>query len=359
MVAALVSAPTGYDHAALQRDLDGLRDAGVVGVQSEVDTGPRRFTARSGVAGLTTGRPVPERGYFRMGSNGKTFVAVVVLQLVAERKMSLDDTVERWLPGVVQGNGNDGTKVSVRHLLQHTSGLHNYTNELPLFAYDDYLAHRFDQYRPEELVKGAMAFPPDFAPGTGWSYSNTGYLLAGMIIHKVTGRDWYDEVSRRIIGPLGLRDTFSPGSRPGLPRPHSKGYMKFPGTNDYADTTLHNMSWAGAAGDMISTTADLTRFWQALLGGKLIPAEQMARMRTTVPEDRPGREYGLGIGRIKLTCGGHAWGHGGNTAGYANRNGFSEDGARGLVMIQSSRQIEGPTEQLTDRAIDRMLCSTR
>ncbi|RSM77307.1 serine hydrolase [Kibdelosporangium aridum] len=359
MVAALMSPPGGYDRSTLQRDLDGLRDAGLVGVKAEVDTGPREFTAVSGVADRATGKPVSHRGFFRMGSTGKTFVAVVILQLVAERKMSLDDTVERWLPGVVRGKDNDGTKISVRQLLQHTSGLHNYTNELPIFTYEEYLKHRFDQYRPEQLVAGAMRFPRDFAPGTSWKYSNTNYLLAGMIIEKVTGRGWYDQVTRRILKPLLLKDTFSPGSWPGLPYPHSKGYTKYPGTSEYVDTTLINMSWAGAVGDMITTTADMTRFWRALLGGKLLPPKQMAQMRTTVPENTPKRAYGLGIGTIELSCGGVAWGHGGNALGYAHRNGFSDDGGRGMVMIQTSRQMGGPTEPLTDQAIDRMLCATK
>jgi D-alanyl-D-alanine carboxypeptidase len=361
LLASPASAATGYDRATLQRDLNAIAAAGVTGVLAEVDTGSRRLTARAGVGDLRTGTPVPYNAYFRMGSNTKTFVAVVVLQLVAERKISLADTVDRWLPGVVSGNGNDGSKITVRNLLQHTSGLHNYTMELPLRSARDYLDHRFDSYDPRLLVAGAMTHPPDFQPGTSWDYSNTNYLLAGMIIKKATGREWADEVRARIIRPLGLKSTFSARDRADLPAPHSRAYTRFPADPAYVDTTVLNMTWAGAAGDMITTTADLTRFWQALLGGKLLKPAQLTEMRTTVPavtwqETDPGMEYGLGIGRFPLSCGGFGWNHGGDLPGYATRNGFGDDGRRGIVMSQSSNWIFGPTGPVTKKAVDNVLC---
>jgi len=211
--AAAIERP-GYDRAALQRDLDAIHAAGATGVQGSVRGRHERLTARSGVADLRTGRPVPRGGYFRMGSNTKTFVATLVLQLVAEGRLSLDDTVERWLPGIVAGNGNDGRTVTVRHLLQHTSGLYNYTNDLnELASPEGYESVRFRSWRPTELVAMAMRHPPNFAPGTHWDYSNTGYILVGMIIEAVTGRTWDIEVRDRVIRPLGLRHTFSPGDR--------------------------------------------------------------------------------------------------------------------------------------------------
>jgi D-alanyl-D-alanine carboxypeptidase len=174
-------------------------------------------------------------------------VATVALQLVGEGKLSLDDTVADHLPGVVQGNGNDGRTVTVRHLLQHTSGIYNHTHDLApvLFAsYQDYLAHRYDPFQLEELVAMAMRHPPNIAPGTGWSYSNTNYLLVGMIIKKLTGNPWDQEVTDRIITPLGLKHA-SAGIPPEVPDPHAHAYQQFEPDEPLQDVTVFDR--AGAA----------------------------------------------------------------------------------------------------------------
>ncbi|MFI6030035.1 serine hydrolase domain-containing protein [Amycolatopsis magusensis] len=357
-VPALATTP-GYDRAALQADLDAIRDAGSVGVQAQVDTGSRRWSARSGVAEAGTAKPVPRDGAFRIGSNTKTFVAVVVLQLVGQGRLSLEDKVADLLPGVVTSPGGD--QITVRQLLQHTSGLYNYTNDLPLRSEAEFLAHRFDSTSAEVLVKQAMAQPPEFAPGTSWNYSNTNYLLAGMLIEQVTGNPWAAEVRSRILKPLGLRDTYSPGERVGLPHPHAHGYSVFPGTTKVVDTTELNPSWGGAAGDMISTPTDLSRFWQALLGGRLLRQSEFAEMRKTVPaktwqETDPGSEYGLGITSTPLSCGGVSWSHGGDIHGFQTRNGFSDDGRRGIVLSLSTQDFGGPSTEVTKRVLDRALC---
>src|SRR5204863_2019463 len=145
-------------------------------------------------------------------------------QLVGEKKLTLEDTVDRWLPGVVSGNGNDGRKITVRQLLQHTSGLTDYLTGMPwLFSQEGFEQHRFDSVDPEQAAALAMTFPPQFAPGAKWDYSNTNYLLAGMIIKAVTGHDWRIEVRNRIIVPLHLRHTYLPGNNPDIPGPHAVG----------------------------------------------------------------------------------------------------------------------------------------
>jgi D-alanyl-D-alanine carboxypeptidase len=373
-VPAASGAPAAPGHdggkSQLQRDVDAIRDAGVIGVLAEARTPRGRVVARSGVGDLRTGRPVPYGAYFRMGSNGKTFVATVVLQLVAEGRLSLDDTVERWLPGVVTGNGNDGSKITVRRLLQHTSGLANYTDFLPGLepSPEAYRAHRFDRYRPEQLVAIAMEHPPGWVPGPGdtrWSYSNTNYILAGMIIERVTGNDWPSEVRDRILRPLGLRHTFEPGQSAFLPRPHARGYEQYTADGPPVDTTVLNHSWGGAAGSLVTTTADLTRFWQALLGGRLLRPAQLAQMRTTVDAPAfhpvwPGARYGLGIIEIPVTCGRSKtsyWGHGGDTLGYSTRNGFSSDGRRGVVLSLSSHTGDQlAVEAAAVRAVQHTVC---
>ena len=263
--AATTPAQHAYSQQDLQRDLDAITATGVPGVLAEVRTGTRQLRGTSGVADLDSRQPVDGNGFFRIGSNTKTFLSVVVLQLVAEHRLSLDDTVGHWLPGVVHGNGNDGGKITVRELLQHTSGLHNYTDDLQaqITSPEAYRQLEFRQFSRPDLLDIALAHRPDSAPGAAWNYSNTNYILLGMIIEKVTHDSWENQVTRRIIVPLGLRHTYAPGTSTRLPAPHATGYLIFD-KNTRVDTTAENMSWADSAGALISTAADLTRFWSAI-----------------------------------------------------------------------------------------------
>src|SRR4051812_41670962 len=243
--AATTPVQHAYSRQDLQRDLDAITATGVPGVLAEVRTGAREIRGTSGLADLDSRAPIVPDGYFRIGSNTKTFVSVVLLQLVGEHRLSLDDSVERWLPGVVHGNGNDGSAITVRELLQHTSGLHNYTDDLlaRITSVDTYRGEfEFAQLSRQDLLDLALASPPDFAPGTDWHYSNTNYVLLGMIIEKVTGHAWATEVTRRIVAPLGLRHTFAPGNDTRLPQPHATGYLFF-SRDIRVDTTAENMSW--------------------------------------------------------------------------------------------------------------------
>jgi D-alanyl-D-alanine carboxypeptidase len=351
-----------YDKAHFQRDLDAIRATGITGVVGEIDRGRNRLQARTGVADVSTGKPVPYDAYFRMGSNTKTFVAIVVLQLVGEGKLSLDDTVDKWLPGVISGNGNDGRVITVRQLLQHTSGIYNYTNDLgPINGTPElFRAHHLDHADPTDLVAMAMRHPPVFAPGTSWDYSNTNYIVAGMIIKKVTGQDWSEQVQARILNPLGLVDTFYPGDWPNLPGPHAVGYQQFGVGGPLVDTTAVNYTWAGSAGSLVTTTADLSRFWQAVQRGELLrPAEQAEMHKTVLATTEqgiiPGARYGLGIMWIPLTCGGGYWAHLGDVFGYATDNAVNDDGSR-TVVLSLSTQLASPqpffaAKKLTDHAM--------
>ncbi|MEE6308685.1 serine hydrolase domain-containing protein [Plantactinospora veratri] len=314
-----------------------LHALGIAGVQGLARDGVRDSYARAGTADLATGAPVPRDGYFRIGSNTKTFAAVIVLQLVGEGRLRLDDTVDRWLPGVVAGNGNDGRRITVRQLLQHTSGLYNYTRDLPgLASAEGYARHRFDHHEPEELVALAMAHPPMFAPGTSWDYSNTNYILAGMLIERVTGRSWAAELRDRILRPLRLTETSTPGDRVHLPGPHARGYQQWEPGGPLDDTTLFNTTMAYTAGDLVSTPSDLVRFWQALQQGRLLAPAQLAEMRRTVLAETvqdylPGARYGLGIMWSPNACGGY-WSHGGDVPGMSTINGVTTDGRRAIVL---------------------------
>ncbi|WP_394850923.1 beta-lactamase family protein [Pendulispora brunnea] len=295
--------------------------------------------ARSGSARHNGTEPVAFESQFRMGSNTKTFVAVVILQLVDEGTIRLDDTVDRWLPGLVSGHGNDGKRITIRHLLQHTSGLHEYSTDM-FKDEEDYQATRFRHFDPEELVAMAVAHQPNFEPGTGWSYSNTNYTLAGMIIEKATGHLWSEEVRTRILEPLQMGHTFEPGDWPALPAPHAQGYNAFSRGKPVADVTLLNMSWGGAAGSLITTTEDLTRFWRALQGGELLSPARMAEMHETVPATElqavfPGMRDGLGIFWSPTRCGGF-WHHPGDAPGFSTRNAVNEGGTRSVVISENT-----------------------
>ncbi|MPY64034.1 serine hydrolase domain-containing protein [Streptomyces spongiae] len=329
-------------HSATREAMDAAVADGVPGVTARVEDKHGTWTGTSGVGNLKTGQPPGPRDHYRVGSVSKTFIATVLLQLEAEGELSLDDSVEKWLPGVVHGNGHDGSKISLRRLLNHTSGIYNVLED-PEFQRrvfsEEFLDHRYDTWTAESMVAMAMRNGPDFAPGGGWKYSNTNYILAGMIIKRVTGNTYQEEIRQRIIEPLGLKGTRSPGTDPRLPRPHSRGYTKF--SKDPAapihDVTEYNPSVMGASGDAISTSADLIRFYTALLRpGRLLEKEQLAEMMTTEPQgdgpDRPRMTYGLGLYRFELGCGKVVWGHGGDAHGSSAAAFTTRDGRHALAL---------------------------
>lgn len=348
----------------LRRDTEAIHALGVSGVQARVvGADGRQSVAVSGTAELGTGRPVDSGGYFRMASTSKTLVAVVVLQLEAEGRVSLDDGVERWLPGVVRGNGNDGGRVTIRQLLQHTSGVHD---DLPGYTTPgEYYRQRYDVHEPEELVARAMAHAPDFPPGEGWGYSNTGYVLLDMVIEKVTGRRAHREIGDRVLRRAGMDQTRWLGTSPAVPRPHARAYQLFgPGSRvdvtDQVTVDYGNLSW-------VTTTRDENRLFRALLAGHLLPGRQLAEMKRTVPVSAeverlwPGGRYGLGLVERPLSCGGTYWSHEGGDGGYITLNGVTGDGTRSAVVSMSEARgdaLEHVVEQedAASALIDHALC---
>ncbi|MFJ2769472.1 serine hydrolase domain-containing protein [Streptomyces sp. NPDC087300] len=336
-LAAPASAAAGTDrHEATRRALDGIVAEGVPGVTAQARDEHGPWNAASGLGDLKRGTPRGEHDRFRVGSITKTFVATVLLQLEAEGRIDLDDTVGTWLPGVVEGNGHDGDRITVRQLLNHTSGIAEYTDDdefvRKVFG-KGFFKHRYDTWTPRQLVRLAMRHKPTFEPGTDWSYSNTNYVLAGMIIKKVTGNSYGDEIRRRVIAPLHLNATTVPGTSPTVPKPSSRAYGKLPADPEAKvhDVTELNPSAAGSAGEMISDSADLNRFYAALLGGRLLPEKQLAEMKTTVPvEDKGG--YGLGLIGLKLPCEGTVWGHEGGIHGSSSLALTTPDGRHSLAL---------------------------
>ncbi|MFB9406614.1 serine hydrolase domain-containing protein [Dactylosporangium matsuzakiense] len=346
----------------LQRDADAIRDLGVTGVQARVSTAEHSLAVTSGVADRTTGRPVPTEGRFRIASTRKAFVATVAVQLAGEHRLALDDTVERWLPGVVRGPGYDGRAITVRQLLQNTSGipddLPGYTNE------QEYAEQRYDIWTREQLVARAMTHPLTFPPGTAWGYSNTGFILAGMVIERVTGHPLHQEITDRIIRPLGLTQTTFAGTAPTLPRPHARAYELFSPGN-LVDVTEQV---SGDPDSIISSTRDLARFFRALMTGDLLTPAERAAMQHTVPIDAeveqvwPGGRYGLALAARPLPCGGVYWGHDGGDAGYITVTGVTPDGRRSAIVSMSTAlgdSLEHHLQQqrAADTLIQHALCA--
>jgi CubicO group peptidase (beta-lactamase class C family) len=315
----------------LQQDLDLLAgDPNGVSAIAEVRRGEVVWRGGSGPATLHGPHPAPVNGSFRAGSVTKSFTAVVVLQLVVEQRVRLTDSIERWLPGLLP----HGERITVEHLLRHTSGLPEYAEGTFTDA-DSLLPIRYRTWTPRELVELAVRRLPDPAPQPGpFAYSNTDYILLGMITDRVTGRSYRQEMTARIMQPLGLRHTYLPGPAVQLPRPHAHGYLQVlrDGHPTNVDITQLNMTFTGAAGELVSTTADLNRFYAALLAGDLLPPAQLQAMQTG---------YGMGLEEAPLACG-PAYGHGGGVPGYSTMSFSSTDGSRQVtVSITTSHRETG------------------
>ena len=305
-------------HDQVRRALDVLTDRDGIAGAAVLVSGPNakdscgRWAEAAGTADPRTGRTMNTTDRLRIGSVTKTFTATVVLQLVAEHRLSLEDQVDRHLPGLIRRHGYDGRRITVRQLLQHTSGLPDYL-EAPEWEHPEQLRYR--HFEPRELVERALELP---RPQRTWHYATTNYVLLGMIVREVTGRTPEAQITRRIIEPLGLRDTYWPGDDTRIQGPHSRSYFT---TEDgrLTDGTAWNMTFGGVGGALVSTPGDLTRFATALFGGRLLPAPQLAQMRRTVAADPdrlwPGARYGLGLISSPLSCGGTWWGHAGTVPG--------------------------------------------
>lgn len=275
------------------------------------------WTGVTGLARVAPAAPMRSDDRFRAGSIVKPFVAVVVLQLVEQRRLSLEDRLPHVLPARVVDRFGHAPQITVRMLLNHRSGIPDWDSP----AVDvDVGRHPAKVWTASEFLDLAAAQPPLFAPGTGYHYSNTDYTLLGLIIERVTGRSWRREVSRRVIGPLRLSGTSLPAPRHrSLPSPYAHGYGELDGRR--VDISRVDPSFAGAAGAaaLVTTVQDLARFLDALLAGRLFGHRSTLRqMLAFAPAPDVGAQvgYGLGIERRLLPGGVEAIGHLGGAPGY-------------------------------------------
>ncbi|MFB7928463.1 serine hydrolase domain-containing protein [Streptomyces sp. NPDC056039] len=343
------AAQSGHGHEATRTALrDLVAKGGLPGVAAKVRDGEESWSAAYGHADTGTGRKRSPSDHFRGASITKTFVATVLLQLEAEGRLSLDDTVESWLPGLVRGNGYDGNQITLRRLLNHTSGIANYTDD-PAFLHGaagpGFPEHRYDTHTPEELVAIALKYPPLPEPEKAPVYSNTNFVIAGMVIEKATGRSYAKEITRRVIRPLKLRGTSFPGASPKMPKPHPVAYSRLHEEAPDAaihDATEQNMTWLGAAGDVISTSGDLNRFQRALIKGKVLPPAQLKKMLDEVPSGQ-GLGFGLGVEFAELSCGVKVVGKTGRTNGSLSAMVGTQDGEHQLTFNINGDWLPDPS----------------
>ncbi|MDF2897778.1 MULTISPECIES: serine hydrolase domain-containing protein [Rhodococcus] len=343
---ALIGCSTLQRAVEIQSDLDGLTRSGVVGSIATLDDGTTTAVMTSGVPNRTNGDSIGKNDRVRIGSVTKTFTASLVLQLVAEGKVDLDAPIEQYLPGLLHGSdmdggdmdgsGTDGSAITVRQLLQHRSGLPEFAGEP---GADEWIAANEDRtLTPSAAVAIALGKPAQFVPGTSFVYTNTNYIVLGMLVESVTGRSYADELQSRILDPLDLEDTYLPaaGERD-IRGDHLTGYQDLDGGLTDVSRTEPSIPWS--AGAMVSTGTDLNAFWRALLDGQVVPAEQLAEM--TTPQvgatEAEGLGYGMGVGATELPCGVTYTGHSGGIYGYYTLSGATPDRAFTVTLTSTPK----------------------
>lgn len=332
--ASAASTAAGLDPAKLQAAMDGVHRAGMPGLYAQVRDGGRVWHGASGVADVRTGRPVTPHMRQRVGSITKTFTAAAVLQQAERGRIRLDDPIGRYLPHLVPGER--GRRITVRMLLNHTSGIADY---IP-YAFPSLLQgsprsledNRFRRFRPAELIRMGLAAPATGRPGElPGSYSNTNYVILGQLLERVTGTPAEKHITRNVIERAGLKHTAFPAG-PRIKGPHPRMYEAMYGLIDPPrDYSVYDMSWVGTAGAVVSTMDDLNRFYAALLNGKIISRASLAQMQRTVPVGVGGgtMDYGLGLYAVHTPCG-VFWGHDGVVWGA---------GAQSLIRADGGRQV--------------------
>ena len=359
------AAPSKGEAESLKARAQGLVEAGYPAALAAVsDSKGESAGVAVGKGNLETGQAPPMDGEVRIGSNTKTFVAVVVMQLVQEGKVGLDEPIETYLPGLIKGEGVDGSKITVRQLLQHTSGLPEYTDTTP--GRSDIFQIKDHYIPPRDLLDTALGKPAQFEPGAQWKYTNTNYIVLGMLIERVSQRPVGEQIDERIVKKLGLSHTYFPA--PGEEKirgTHPQGYHLSAG-GKLEDITEMDPAWAWAAGAMVSTPSELNTFFQAVLDGRLLTQSSIDEMKKGVDTGAGGAVYGLGLIGTPLSCGGTSWGHNGGIHGYRTYDAVGPDGTAVTVAVtalpsaiadqNNPESSAKEKEQRLNNAVDATLC---
>lgn len=346
-VPAALPAP---DTAGLAAVLRSAVAQGAPGALARIDDRGRTYRVTQGVADRATRRAVSTDDRFRIGSVTKTFSAVVLLQLVDEHRLSLDAPVNRYLPDLLPDD-----RITVRHVLGHRSGLYDYTEDMFADSVSGFEAVRKKVFTYRQLVALSLRKPRTNAPGAAYAYSNTNFVVAGLLIEKLTGRSVRTAYQDRVIGPLKLKDTFYVHPDTAIPGRYARGYL----TPDTAgaplvDATAQTVSWAQSAGAIISSARDLDVFYSALLKGKLMSAARLAEMERFTKVNST-TAYGLGLRRRDLPCGVSVYGHTGAVQGYYTYAFSTKDGGRSLTAVANTSN-NGKVWDTLAGALDSAFC---
>ncbi|AYN42935.1 class A beta-lactamase-related serine hydrolase [Streptomyces dangxiongensis] len=345
--AAALPAP---DTAGLASVLRSVVAQGAPGALARIDDHGRTYRVTHGVADRSSARAISTEDRFRVGSITKTFSAVVLLQLVDEHRLSLDAPVNRYLPKLLPDD-----RITVRQVLGHRSGLYDYTNDMFAHSVSGFEAVRNKVFTYRQLVALSLKKPRTNAPGAAYAYSNTNFVVAGLLIEKLTGQPVATAYRNRVIGPLGLGDTFYVHPSTAIPGRYARGYLT-PDTAGAApvDATAQTVSWAQSAGAVISSARDLDTFYGALLGGKLMSAARLAEMERFTPVNST-TAYGLGLRRRDLSCGISVYGHTGAVQGYYTYAFATKDGGRSLTAMADTSN-NGKVLDTLAGALDSAFC---
>lgn len=318
VMAAGSSAVAAAEEPTLQPELEAVHQAGMPGVQVAVRDGDEVWSGAAGVADIHSGRRLQPESEHRVGSITKTFVSAGLLQQVGQGRVDLDAPIGQYLPELVPGEL--GQQVTVRMLLNHTSGIGDYiAPAFPSLVHASLKSledNRFRTWQPEELIALGLQEPPTGAPGEKWSYSNTNYLIVGELLGKVTGQNPEQYVTEHVIEPLGLRHTYFPGEDLNLRGSHSQAYNALYNIPpQWGEYNVYNMTWAGTAGALVSTPEDINTFYRELLTGHVIGSAELDEMKQGVPAQGGATLYGLGLMILDGRECGWLYGHTGGTWG--------------------------------------------
>ncbi|GAA2301076.1 serine hydrolase domain-containing protein [Streptomyces hawaiiensis] len=327
---------------ALDTAIAGLPSADATAALVRVGGKEDVWHGSSGVHDLRTGRPADPAARFRAGSVTKVFTAAVALQLAEEGRLDLDRSARSYLPDLIPASY---AGVTVRQLLNHTHGIP--APDFPGTTVEEWYANRFQVHAPEDMVRSATSKTREFPPGEQQHYLNIGYTIAGLLIERVTHDSYERQVARRVLGPLGLRDTYFPGANPRITGPHNHGYQTMrldDGTTGLRDVSVWGSTDGWAAGDIVSTTADLERFTRALFRGRIVRGPLLEEMFTVpdVNHFRTGEPAAYSVGlSMKVLGGREVWGKTGGRWGYNSVIASTRDGSRTLVYSVNSTDAKG------------------
>ncbi|MGH8795183.1 MAG: serine hydrolase domain-containing protein [Stackebrandtia sp.] len=324
------SSESKADVELLERKLDALHEAaGPASVAVEVNDGDQVWTEARGDRDPDSGTPTEPTDRVRVASLTKSMVSTVLLQLVEEGELELDDPVDEYLPGVLPYEET----ITVRQLLNHTSGLHDYFKYI-YKTLDDVREKREQEFTVEEIIEIGTQEPLLFAPGEGFSYSNTGYYVLGLLVEELTGDSLDAQLQERVFDVVGMDDTYVP-TEPTIDGPHPHAYFATGDDADpYIDTTKLSPTQMWAAGAVVSNQSDVDDFYRAHSDGTLLSPEMLEEARTVSDPSLDQMPYGLGLTRFDVPdgCeampGGHAWGHTGGGLGFSTYSFHSADGER-------------------------------